>query len=206
MKALLEIVLKNRNGIVPSLDQQIDGFRSEQRRVEAVEKDRSAAALRVSDFAGEDRFPRRIASPVPLEVAVADQLDQFGPQGFRCSAQHEIASGIRGSRFRAKLIAFLVDDAFAAHNDDVLLKVIEILHTLHEQFDIERMFRDQDNVWLAIRRTQSNVAGPPAHDFNDGDTAMAFRCGADALHALRRNQHCRGIAGRGVVDDLVQAE
>src|SRR5207249_2257925 len=66
VKALLEIVLKNRNGIVPSLDQQIDGFRSEQRRVEAVEKDRSAAALRVSDFAGEDRFPRRIASPVPL--------------------------------------------------------------------------------------------------------------------------------------------
>src|SRR5262245_16111279 len=80
VKALFQIILKNRNRIVASLEKQIDSFRSEQGRVKAVEEDRSSAALRVSDFSGEDRFARGVASTVALEVAVADHLNQLRTQ------------------------------------------------------------------------------------------------------------------------------
>ena len=68
------------------------------------------------------------------------------------------------------------------------------------------MFRNEDDVRLAVRRAQSDVAGVPAHDFDDGDAAMALRRGADALDALGGNKDRRGIARRGVVDDLVEVE
>lgn len=206
VKAPLQIVLKNRNRIVASLEQQVDGFRPKQCRVETIKKNRSAAALRVSDFAGEDRFARRVASTIALKVAVPDHLDQLRPQGFRCAAQHEVAAGIRGSRFCTELIAVLVDNPFATNDDDILLKVVQILDPLDEQFDIERMFRDQDNVRLPVCCTQSNVAGPPAHDLYNSDTPMAFRCRANALDALGRNKYRCGVPRRGVIDDLVQAE
>ena len=53
---------------------------------------------------------------------------------------------------------------------------------------------------------ERDVAGVPAHDFDDRDAAMALGGGADAFDALRRDEHRRGIAGRGVVDDVIEIE
>ena len=102
--------------------------------------------------------------------------------------------------------ALLVDDALAADDDDVLLQVVELLHPLDEQLDVERMLGHQDDVRLAVGRAERDVAGVPAHHFDDGDAAVAFRGGADALDALRGHEHGRGVAGRDVVDDLVEIE
>ena len=68
------------------------------------------------------------------------------------------------------------------------------------------MFGNENDVRLAVGRAERDVAGMPAHDFDDGDAAMAFRRRADALHAAGGDKHRRGIAGRDVIDDLVQIE
>ncbi len=60
----------------PSI-KQIDGLGAELRGVKAIEQNGPAAALRVADFAGEDRFARRVAAAVELEVVVADELDEL---------------------------------------------------------------------------------------------------------------------------------
>ena len=46
----------------------------------------------------------------------------------------------------------------------------------------------------------------PAHDLDDGDTAMALGGGADALHAPGGDKNCRGKTGRDVVDHVFQVE
>ena len=69
--------MQDRDGVVLAFDEQIDGLRAELRGVEAVEQDRPAAALGVADFTGEDRFARRVAAAVELEILVADELDEL---------------------------------------------------------------------------------------------------------------------------------
>ena len=81
-----------------------------------------------------------------------------------------------------------------------------MLDAFDEQLDVERMLGDQDDVRLPVGRAERDVAGVPAHDFDDGDAAMAFGGGADALDALRGDQDRRGVAGRRVVDDLIEIE
>src|SRR6187402_569191 len=71
MEALVRIVLEHGHRVVPALDEEVHRLRAEERRVEAIEEDWPATALRVSDFSREDRLARRAPAPIPLEVAVA---------------------------------------------------------------------------------------------------------------------------------------
>jgi hypothetical protein len=59
---------------------------------------------------------------------------------------------------------------------------------LDQMFQVQRDFRNQDDVRLAVGRAQRDVAGMPPHDLDDGDAPVAFRRGADALDALRGNK------------------
>ncbi len=68
------------------------------------------------------------------------------------------------------------------------------------------MLRHQHDVGLAIGRAQGDIARMPAHHFDDGDAAMAFGRGADALDAAGRDEHRRGIAGRDIIDHLLHVE
>ena len=74
VEALLGLVLKNRNSIVAALDQEVDGLRTQQRRIKAIEEDGTAPALRVPDLSGEDRFLRGIAASIKLKVFVAEAI------------------------------------------------------------------------------------------------------------------------------------
>ena len=58
----------------------------------------------------------------------------------------------------------------------------------------------------AIGTAQSEVAGVPTHDLDDGNAAMTFGRGADALHAACRDVHGRREAGRHVVNHLMEVE
>ena len=147
-----------------------------------------------------------LAAAIQLEVAVAEHLDHFRPQRFRRAAQRHVARRVGGRRFRAELDALLVHDALAADDDDVLLKVVEVLDPFDEQLHVERVLGDQDDVRLPVGRAERDVAGVPPHDFDDGDAAVAFGGGPDALDALRGDQDRRGITGRRVVDDLIEIE
>ena len=108
--------------------------------------------------------------------------------------------------FGAKLDALLVDDALAADDDDVLLQIVDLLHAFDEQLEFERMLGHQNDVRLPVGRAERDVAGVPAHHFDDGDATVAFRGGADALDALRGDEHRRRVAGRDVVDDLFRSK
>ena len=83
-----------------------------------------------------------LAAAVPLEVAVAEQLDHLRAQRLRRAAQRDVARRVGGRRLRAELDALLVHDALAADDDDVLLQVVEMLDPLDEQLDVERMLRE----------------------------------------------------------------
>ena len=109
----------------------------------------------------------------------------FAAQRFRRAGQRDVARRVGGRRLGAELDALLVDDALAADDDDVLLQVVEVLDPLDEQFDVERMLGHQDDVRLAVGGAERDVAGVPAHHLDDGDAAVAFGGGADALDALR---------------------
>ena len=109
-------------------------------------------------------------------------------QRFRRAAEHHVAGRVGGLGFRAEFAALLVHDAFAADDDDVFLEVVKVFDALDQQFEVERMFGNQNDVRLAVRRAQRDVTGVPAHDFDDGDAPVAFRRGADALDAAARKQ------------------
>ena len=81
-----------------------------------------------------------------------------------------------------------------------------MLDAFDEHWNVERVLGDQDDVRLPVRRAERDVAGVPSHDFDDGDAAMAFGGGPDALDALRGHQDRRGITRRGVVDDVIEIE
>ena len=71
-----------------------------------------------------------------------------------------------------------------------------MLDALDQALEVERMLGHEDDVGLAVGRAERDVAGVPAHDLDDGDAAMAFGGGADALDALRGDEDGRGVAGR----------
>ena len=81
-----------------------------------------------------------------------------------------------------------------------------MLDAFDEQWSVERVLGNQDDVRLPVRRAERDVAGVPAHHFDDGDAAVAFGGGPDALDALRGHQDGRGITRCGVVDDVIEIE
>ena len=44
----------------------------------------------------------------------------------------------------------MIHDAFAAYDNDVFLQVVEVLNRLDETFDIKRVLRDEDDIWLPV--------------------------------------------------------
>ena len=68
------------------------------------------------------------------------------------------------------------------------------------------MLGHQDDVRLAVGGAERDVAGVPAHDLDDGDAAMAFGRGADALDAARPTRRRRWHSRACVVDDLIEIE
>ena len=116
----------------------------EQRRVKPVEQNRPPAALRVADFAGEDRLLGRFAAAVKLEISVANHLDQLRAQRLRRAAQDHVAGRVGGFGFRAQFAALFVHDAFAADDDDVFLQIVNVLDALDEQFQVERDVRERE--------------------------------------------------------------
>src|ERR1700686_355753 len=75
-------VLQDRDGIVATLKQEFDRFRTKLRGVESIKHDRPSSSLSVSDFPGENRFTSGLAAPVKLEIAISDHLDQLVAQCF----------------------------------------------------------------------------------------------------------------------------
>jgi hypothetical protein len=103
-------------------------------------------------------------------------------------------------------LPLLIHDAFAADNDDVFLQIIKILDALDHPVQVNGHLRHQNNVRLAVGGAQRDVARMAPHDLDDGDAAVALRRGADAFHARSGDKDGGGIAGRGVIDDLVQGK
>ena len=62
VEARLVVPLQDGHGVVLSLEEHVDRLASELRGVEAVERQRSSAALRVADLASEDRLAGRLAA------------------------------------------------------------------------------------------------------------------------------------------------
>ena len=79
-----------------------------------------------------------------------------------------------------------------------------MLHALDQPFQVKRDFRNQNDVRLAVGRAKRDVTGMPSHDFDDGDAAMAFRRRADAFNAAGGNKNGGRVAGRDVIDDVIQ--
>jgi hypothetical protein len=116
------------------------------------------------------------------------------------------ACRIERRALRAQLLALLVDDAFAAHDHDVLLQLVQLAHALHQRLHPQRRFGHQRDVRLAEGRAERDVAGLPAHHLDDRDAAVALGGGADAADALGRDVDRGGVAGRDVVDDPLEVE
>ena len=126
-----------------------------------------------------------LAAAIELEVAIADHLNEFRAEGFGSAAENDVAGGVGGFGFCAQFAALFVDDSFAADDDDVFLKVVDVFDAFDEAFEVERMLWDERDIRTAVGGAEREVAGMSAHDFDDGDTTMAFGGGADAFDALR---------------------
>src|SRR5260370_12866963 len=162
---------------------------AELRPVETIEESGPAAALRVADFYGEDcRFGRFVAA-LASEIRVAHMLDKQFSQLLGRATQDKVAGRVGGVVLGAQLPALRVDDPFRASNDNMLLQFVDFHDALDQQLDVERMLGNKQNVGLAVRGPQTDVARMPAHDFDDADAAMALGRGADALHAARSDKN-----------------
>ena len=124
------------------------------------------------------------------------------PQRVACAAEHLVAGGIERLVNFTQLAAIFIDDAFRANNDDVLLQIVDLNDPLDQAIDVQRRLGNQHNVGLAIRRAEREIAGVPAHYFDDGDATMALGRRANPLHARGRHIDRRGITGSDVVDQL----
>lgn len=56
VEAFADVELQDRNAVVPAFQQQVHRVRPQFRRIEPVEQDWASAALRMTDFSGEDGF------------------------------------------------------------------------------------------------------------------------------------------------------
>src|SRR5262249_24551622 len=62
VKPLIGVVLKDRNGVIPAFNEQINRLRTQLRRKEAIKEDRAPAALRVTDLSDKDRLGGGVAA------------------------------------------------------------------------------------------------------------------------------------------------
>src|SRR5215831_10878350 len=206
VESLVGIVLKDRYGVVVSFDKQIDRLRTQLCRKKTIEENRPAATLSVADFSGEDGFRSGISAAVLLEILVAERFTKPVAERFSGAGQYKIAGRIRGFRYSAKSPSLFVDDSFAAHDHDVLLKVVQIFHPLDEPFNIQRHLGNKDDVGLPVSAAERNVPGSPAHDLDNRDTAMALRSRPHAIDTLSRDHNRCRVTGRSVVHDLIEIE
>ena len=58
----------------------------------------------------------------------------------------------------------------------MFLQVIELGDSSRQLIEVQRNFRDQNNIGLSVRGSQSDVTGLSAHDFHDRNPSMAFGC------------------------------
>jgi hypothetical protein len=183
VETLGRLVLKYRRSVVTAFNQQVYRLRTQQGRIKPIELNRAATALSVADFSGEDCFLGGTAAPIILKVAVGDHANHTIAQRVGRTCEHHIAAGIRGSVFR-KFISLFVHYSFAANDHHIFLQVVQILHAIHKPIDIDGVLRYQNDVGLPVCCPQSDISGMASHHFDNGDSAMAFRRGADAIHTL----------------------
>ena len=88
----------------------------------------------------------------------------------------------------------------------MLLDVEDREHPLDQRVGLDGGLGHEDDVGLAVGGAQGDHAAVAAHHLDDGDPPVALGRGPDPLDARRRDVHGRGVAGRHVVDHLVEAE
>src|SRR4030095_13332315 len=206
MEALSRTVLENGDSIVATFQQKLDRLGAELRGVKAIEENGPSAPLGVANFTGEDGFAGGLAAPIELKVTVANHLNQPGSQCFGRAAQNHVAGRIGGFGFCTQFASLLVHNPLSANNDDVLLQIVDMFNPLDQMFDVERYFRDENDVGPAISGAKGEVAGVTSHHLDNGDAAMTFRSGANAFDALGRDEYGGGVAGGYVIDDLIEVE
>src|SRR5688572_24566007 len=89
MKSLFGVVLEHGYCIVLSVHEKVHSMGPQKRGVEAIEKYRPPASLCMPDLSGKDRFFGGSA-PIPLEILIAEYLDQFQPQCIGGAAQRDV--------------------------------------------------------------------------------------------------------------------
>ena len=82
--------------------------------VEAVEEDRSTAALRVSNFSSKDRRLGGFVAALTGEVGVAQPLDENLPQSIAGAGEDHVAGRIGRAFLNAKIAPLLVDHPLGA--------------------------------------------------------------------------------------------
>src|SRR5262245_36708415 len=121
METLLRVVLQNRDCIIAAFDEQVDRLRPEKRRIKPVEKDRASTSLSVSNLSDEDRFRRRLAPAIKLEITIAKSVNDSLANRLGSSGERHIASRVGGPRHGAEFASFLVHNSFAAYDDHIFL-------------------------------------------------------------------------------------
>src|SRR6266478_404498 len=176
MKSLAGAVLQGGHGVVSTLDQEFDGLGAELCAVEAIEQDRPASPLSVTDLSGEDRFTR-VPTPIELEIAVADHGHHLVSQRLGCATQGNVTCWISRFGLRAEFAALFIHDAFTTNDNYILLQIVEMLYALNEVFDIKGVFRHKDDIRTSVGRSECDIAGMPTHHLDDCDSTMALgRC------------------------------
>src|SRR5678816_1565771 len=159
VKTFPSIVLKNRDRVVASFDEQIDRLRPQQRCVEPVKQYGPAAPLSVANLPGKDGFFCGVATTIQLKVSVSQPLDQLRPQSFGSATECHVTRGIDGFGPGAELTAVFINNSLPADNDDVLLKIVEILHALDQQIDVQGILGQQNDIGLPVGCTQRDITG-----------------------------------------------
>ena len=133
-------------------------------------------------------------------------VDEHVAQRVRGARERHVAGGVVGLALGAELAAVLADDALAAHDDHVLLQLVELADPLDEGRDPHRDLGHEDDVGLPVGGAEGDVARVAAHHLDDPDAAVALGGRPHALQPLDRVEDRGGVARGHVVDHAVELE
>ena len=86
----------------------------------------------------------------------------------------------------------------------MLLQVVELRDSSCQLIQVQRYFRNQNDIRLGIGRAKSDVSRLSSHHFHDSDASMTFGCRPQSLNRLCDHENRRRIARGRVINDVVQ--
>ena len=170
-----------------------------------VELDGKTTSLSVTDFPRENSGISGFVFTTRAKIVVTKPFAEQLLQLLSRAVENNVSRRIVTFRGGPQLSSILIDDPFADHDHDVLLKFVKFCNPMLKPIHIKWCFRNENNIWLAIGGAEWDEPRVTTHHFDNRDSPVAFCGRTNSFDTLHDNKNRRGKAWSHVIDNFVQA-